>query len=217
MANKSGNSYALTLLCPILPGVPKECPEGLEGQPNVACLRYALQKVRLNQDSPMSRVPNTYLCRFYILNDVPYQGHPSALEHLKSNYLVFSSNFHGELDDYLTGMWNAVKDEVQFVLGHCVGFDKVRNVKDFIAYIKRCQVNTTFFFNGSTDEPLADQLKNLYIKQEFSKFAFENQGKSARELQQAFQAFVNRTQPGNVANPTWRAGAYYLDRVVSEK
>src|SRR5215218_9783984 len=118
MANKSGKSYALTLLCPILAGVPKNCPQGMEGQTNVACLRYALQKVRLNQDSPIAKVPNTYLCRFYILSDVPYQGHPATLEHLKSNYLVFSSNFYGELDDYLAGMWNAVREEVQFVLGH---------------------------------------------------------------------------------------------------
>jgi hypothetical protein len=90
-------------------------------------------------------------------------------------------------------------------------------VRSFIDYIKKCQVKTTFFFNGSTDEPLTEQLKNLYVKQEFSKFAFENQGKSPKELQAAFQQFVRRTQPQDLSNPTWRAGAYYLDKVVSEK
>ena len=62
-----------------------------------------------------------------------------------------------------------------------------------------------FFFNGSTDELQAQQLKNLYLKQEFSQFAFENQGKSAGELQEAFREFVQRTQP-NLTGPTWAAG-----------
>ena len=44
----------------------------------------------------MAKVPNTYLARFYILNDVFYQGFPAEEEHLKSKYLVFSSNFHGD-------------------------------------------------------------------------------------------------------------------------
>jgi len=217
MANKSGKAYALTLLCPILPGIPSNPQPGLEGQAYVACLRYQLQQVRLSEESPMSKVPNTYLCRFYVLEDVFYQGKPSLRENLKSNYLVFSSNFHGELDDYLKGMWRVVETEVRFILNHCVGFSQVTDEASFIAYIKKCQVKTTFFFNGSTDEPLAEQLKALYLKQEFSKFVFENQGKRPAELQAAFRQFVQRAQPDNVANPTWKAGAYHLDRVVSQK
>jgi hypothetical protein len=162
----------------------------------------------------MARVPNTYLSRLWVLNDVPFQGRPAILEHLKSNYLVFSSNFHGELEDYLTGMWNALERAIRAILQYCVGFDRVTNVETFIEYVKACQVTTTFFFNGSSDEPLAAQLKGLYLKQEFSRFAFANQGKSPADLQAAFRAFVTRTQPANLARPTWKAGAYHLDRVV---
>lgn len=214
MANKSGNAYALTLLCPILQGSPKPAPEGMSDQTYADLVRYYLQRLRVNEQSPMARVPNTYLSRLWMLNDVPYQGRPAVLEHLKSNYLVFSSNFHGELEAYLTGMWAAIEREIREILRYCVGFDRVTNLETFIEYIKRCQVQTTFFFNGSTDEPLAAQLKSLYLKQELSKFAFENQGKSPAELQAAFRAFVARTQPANLARPTWKAGAYHLDRVV---
>jgi hypothetical protein len=210
MVNKSGNAYGLTLLCPIKQGVPKEPSEGMEEQTYAACLRYELQKISVNEKSPMSTVPNTYLCRFYILNDVPYQGKPSYLENLKSNYLVFSSNFYGDLEPYLEGMWKAVKDEVQAVLRHCVGFDSVNDSKGFIEYIKKCQVTTTFFFNGSTDESLAEQLKGLYLKQEFSQFAIDNQGKNAPELQKAFNAFIARVRP-NDPTPTWKPGAYHLE------
>jgi hypothetical protein len=214
MANTSGNAYALTLLCPIKQGSPKAAAKGMEGQTYADLIRYQLQQLTLNEESPMARVPNTYLSRLFVLNDVPYQGRPAILEHLKSNYLVFSSNFHGELEDYLNGMWKFVEPEIRAVLENCVGFDRVTNLATFIEYVKACQVTTTFFFNGSSDGPLAAQLKSLYLKQELSKFAFANQGKSPAELQAAFQAFVMRTQPANLARPTWRAGAYHLDHVV---
>lgn len=213
MANKSGNAYALTLLCPILPGTPSNPEPGLEGQSYVACLRFQLQK--LSDHKQMSKVPNTYLSRCYVLDDVPYQGNPASMEHLKSKYLVFSANFHGELDDYLTGMWNAVKPEIQYILGHCVGFSEVNDVASYVAYIKKCQVTTTFFFNGSTDDPLDEQLKALYLKQEFSKFVFENQGKKPADLQAAFSQFLQRAQPENTASPTWKPGVSGLDKVVS--
>jgi hypothetical protein len=214
MANRSGHAYALTLLCPILQGLPKQAPEGMNDQSYAELLRYQLQRLTVNEASPMARVPNTYLSRLFVLNDVPYQGRPAILEHLKSNYLVFSANFHGELEDYLSGMWNAIEPEIRAILQYCVGFDRVTNAATFIEYIKACQVTTTFFFNGSSDEPLAAQLKSLYLKQEFSMFAFAHQEKSPAELQAAFRAFLARTQPTNLARPTWKAGAYHLDRVV---
>ena len=215
MANKSGNAYALTLLCPIRNGSPKHAPDGMNDQTYADLIRYQLQQLRLNEDSPMARVPNTYLCRLWVLNDVPFQGRPATLEHLKSSYLVFTSNFYGELDDYLKGIWSKIETEIRAILKYCVGFEqRVRDVDTFIQYIKECQVETTFFFNGSSDEPLEVQLKSLYLKQEFSKFAFENQGRSPAELQAAFRAFVALTQPDNVERPTWKAGAYHLDRAI---
>jgi hypothetical protein len=219
MANTSGNAYALTTLIPIRHGVPKPdcCPDGLEGQTHAACVRHLLQDVfRVSIDSPMARVPNTYLSRCYILNDVYYEGKPAVLEHLKSNYLVFTVNLHGDLDTWLQGMWIAIESETRALLQHCFGYETIHDSASFIAYIKKCQVETTFFFNGSTDEPVAVQLKNLYLKQEFSKFVYENQGRSAAEIQASFAEFVKRTQPDNVNSPTWKPGAYEMEDVVAE-
>ncbi|MEJ7605599.1 MAG: hypothetical protein WKF37_04895 [Bryobacteraceae bacterium] len=215
MANTSGNAYALTLLCPIQSGYPSQCPEGMQEQSCAALIRYELQKLRVSEESPMARVPNTYLSRLFVLDDVPYQGKPANLEHLKSNYLVFCADFYGELDDYLKGMWTNAKVEIQAILRRCYGFESVQDEKTFIEYVRKCQVTTTFFFNGSTDQPLAEQLKGLYLKQEFSKFAFANQGRSPAQIQAAFAEFVRYTEPENVQRPTWKAGAYRLDRVVS--
>lgn len=191
----------LTVLCPII--------NGSDGQQSYAMrIREHLQDMPLDENSPMAKIPNTYLCRFYVLNDVFYEGAAAEEEHLKSKYLVFSTNYYGDLDVYLRGMWEHAQDEIEAIWQHCVAFDKVQNATDFVSYVKKCQVTNHLFFNGSTGDPLAEQLKSLYLKQEFSRFAYENQGKSPGDIQQAFREFIARTQPNNLDSPTWLAGAH---------
>ncbi len=223
MPNQSDRAYGLTTLCPIKNGAPVNSKGSHENESFVAITKDRLRALsrKPNEESPMAEVPNTYLCRFFILNDVYYEGKPANLEHLKSKYLVFTSNFHGELEPYLRRMWDSAvkeKDEqndIRSVWEHCVGFDDVKNADDFVAYIGKCQVYTTFFFNGSTDESLDEQLKGLYLKQELTKFVFEQQGEDSAKLQQAFKEFVARVQPKNLHNPTWKPGASCLDSVVT--
>jgi len=195
MPNKSGNAYGLTILSPL-----KATDD--QGQSVKLKLREKLFALNNLENSPMSKVPNTYLSRFYILEDVFFEDYPHELEHLKSTYLVFTSNFHGELDPYLEGMY------------HTIGFDKDKmDVNLFKSFIKKCQVETTFYFNGSTDDSLEEQLKSLYLKQEFSKFVFENGHKSAVELQTAFKEFVQMSKPNEML-PTWYAGVEKLEEIV---
>ena len=200
MPNKSGRAYGLTTLCPLRNSSHRD-------QSCAAIVRERLRGLDAGEQSAMARVPNTYLCRMFVLDDVFYEGHPAHFEQLKSKYLVFVAELHGELRPYLRGMWQNAEPMIRHIWEYCLGFDKVHNANDFIRYIEQCQVETTFYFNGSTDEPLAEQLKALYLKQEFSKFAHANQGKSAAELQRAFTAFVASVQPSNLVGPTWRAGA----------
>ena len=95
---------------------------------------------------------------------------------------------------------------VKAIWQYCVSFDKVHTAEDFIDYVKKCQVDNNLFFNGSTGDSLAEQLKALYLKQEFTRFAYENQGLSAQDLQENFNKFVERTDPSNLAGPSWSPG-----------
>lgn len=215
MGNVRGNAYGLTVLSPIKPGlVTKEFNPLGAGQSYVAALRNHLEGMELDELSPFASVPNTYLSRLYVLNDVFYQGRPAAEDHLASKYLVFESNFHGKLKPYLKGMWDGMTEEARNIWSHCIGFDQVNDAAGFIKYIKKCQLNTTFFFVGSNDVSQAEQLKSLYLKQEFSEFVSRNQGKSANELQAAFKEFIAEKQPSNLQQPTWRAGATSLEDAV---
>ncbi|HEX7480469.1 MAG TPA: hypothetical protein VF331_21900 [Polyangiales bacterium] len=218
MPNLNGNAYGLTTLAPILNRDPNE-------RSYATMLKELLDALPTGEHSPMAAVPETYLCRFFVLDNVVYQGLdivkalplpvPASHDRLKSAYLAFTANFHGpDLDQYLWGMWDAADSTIRQIWKYCVGFEQVHDAASFAKYLRRCQVETTFYFNGSTDESLAEQLKGLYLKQELAKFAFDNQGKNAEELQAAFFDFVRRTQPEELDGPSWRAGATSLERAV---
>ena len=230
--NQSGNAYALTVLSPIIDGHTADAIAFAD------LVRDRLQAWNFEPNSPMALVPNTYLCRFYVLDDVYTESLPGAgvldtltdllpsvpdswrraavpaEDHLASRYLVFACNFHGgpqgDLDGYLRGMWQAIADRLREVWGHCWGFDAVTDADGFIAYIKRCQLPAALFFVGSNDEALAEQLKALYLKQEFTRFAVDSQGLDAATLRARLQDFMQRTAPAELSGPTWPAGRYTL-------
>ncbi len=111
MGNHSGNAYALTVMSPIRDGIiiEEEISYGDK-------IRDLLQEWNLRPNSPMALVPQTYLCRYFVLDDVYTQSLPGASildtifdllpvapesirlralpkeDHLKSRYLVFSCN-----------------------------------------------------------------------------------------------------------------------------
>jgi hypothetical protein len=215
MGNKFGNAYGLTALIPVKHGAE-------ENRAYDKIIRDELQKWKLNKISPMAEVPNTYLSRVFLLNDVFYEGKPAIEEHLNNKYLVFSSNFYGELDTYLTGMWKAIGKELKGLLRHCVAFDTVDSAADFVKYVKRCQVNNSLFFNGSNDKPVAEQLKALYVKQSFVHFAYLSQryryegDEGARKLQDAFRRFTKLIQIDDTSEPTWKVGATVVDPEIEQ-
>lgn len=215
MGNKFGNAYGLTVLIPVKNGAE-------DNRAYDKIVRDELQAWKLADISPLAKVPNTYLSRVFLLNDVFYEGKPAIEEHLNNKYLVFSSNFYGDLDTYLTGMWDAIEKELKDFLRHCVAFDNVKSAAGFVKYIKRCQIKNSLFFNGSTDKPLAEQLKALYVKQAFIHFAYLSQryryegDEGARKLQDAFKRFTRLIQIDDTSEPTWKVGATVVDPNIEQ-
>lgn len=221
--NISGKAYALTMLCPIKPGIE-------ENRTYADLIRDQLEIWNLADVSPLAQVPNTYLCRFFVLDDIYTESLPGAsiwdalsdlriipsnkqrlaalphTDHLQSSYLVFSSNLHGDIDIYLKGMWQNMQPEIKTIWQYCYAFEEVKDATSFIAYAKKCCLDSALFFVGSNDDSLAAQLKALYVKQEFSRFAQETQDLPAAQLKQAYTAFMQRIKPRDVNAPTWTAG-----------
>ena len=154
MANEFGDSYGLTCLCPIMNGQTDPLADGIVDLASYDKItRRRIQTLPLNEHSPFAQVPNTYFARLFILNDVFFQqGDNIKRDHLKSKYLVFTSNFHGNLESYLEGMWNSSEQDIRNIWQYAVGFDKVNDATSFTlsnptAYCQILRISCSLLFH----------------------------------------------------------------------
>ena len=201
MANQNGNVYGLTVLSPILAGVTKETSHN-------CALRMYLAGLPNDQNSPFARVSSTHMARLVVMDDVVFVGHPAQEEHLRSQYLIFETNFDGDLDTYLRRLATEIPGEVRDVWQHCWGYPGVENVDAFIAYIKKCQVTTTFYFADVNNHTVQETLQALETQAAVAKFIDENQGVPAAELKKNFAHFMQklRSAPAPVPGCPERGG-----------
>jgi hypothetical protein len=204
MANQNGEMYGLTVLSPIINDPTLKVSHD-------AALRIYLQNMHRHDNSPFARVPGTHLCRLVVMDDVVFVGHPAKEEHLQSKYLIFNSNLYGDLDTYLEAIAREIPDVVTDIWSHCVGFPGARDPRAFASYIKKCQVETTFFFADVNNKTVEQTLRALQMKVEFTAFIEENQGKSPAEIQMEFARFWERTRKLPPPHP----GAKELTRTLA--
>ena len=105
-----------------------------------------------DESSPFARVSSTHMARLVVMDDVVYVGMPSCEEHLKSQYLVFETNFDGDLDTYLARMAREIPTEVDADMAALLGLSGSTGRGAFIAYMKKCQITTTFYFADVNDK-----------------------------------------------------------------
>lgn len=203
MANQSGTVYGLTILSPI-------CHDATAETSHNCAIRMKLAAMPRDEHSPFARLSSTHLARLVVMDDVVYVGAPSCEEHLKSQYLIFETNFDGELDTYLARMASEIAEEVDAVWQHCWGYPGARNVDAFIAYMKRCQVPTTFYFADVNDKTVQQTLIALQTQAAVAQFIEHAQGLSPSELQRSFRDFLQNLhnapppvpgRPGNGGPP----------------
>ena len=64
----------------------------------------------------------------------------------------------------------------------------------FAAYMKKCQVETTFFFADVNNKTVQQTLRALKVQAGVAHFIEANQGKSAAEIQAAFRQFLDKVR-----------------------
>jgi Dyp-type peroxidase family len=182
--NSDGQAYGLTAFSPIKPGHEDAIKSYLATIPNGA-------------ESPFKRVPATHTARWVVMDSLP-DDRPGAAQRdeLKSKYLFFDANFdigeHGEqgLDKYLDAMAKTMKAEIDALYRHCVAFP---GVKGFSEYIKRCQIETTFFFTDYSKDARGSApnvCKALDVQQRFAQLAGKLQGASSKTVQSEIMALL---------------------------
>jgi hypothetical protein len=194
MPDKNGNVYGLTILSPIIQDTKAQVCH------SVALRRY-LASLPRNESGPFARISGTHMCRLVVMDDVMYPGFPTQVEHLKSSYLLFEANLDGDRDEYLARMATAAPKEVDEIWRHCVGYPGIKDVPAFVAYMKKCQVPTTFYFADVNDKTVEQTLRALQVQAGLAKFVEQNQGKSPADLKQAFADFWKSLQSAAATLP----------------
>lgn len=182
MANQNGSVYGLTLLCPILNDEHATPSHDLQ-------IRRYLAGLPTGAESPFAIAPGTHLCRLAVMDDVIYVGMPACEEHLKSKYLVFESNCDGDGVSYLRGLANAIPAYLDAIWSHCTGYPGCKDQQKFLAYMKACQMDTTFFFAAVNDKSVTETLTALQTQRAVADFVTSHQGMGAAEMQREFVAF----------------------------
>ena len=187
MPNQSGNVYGLTILSPII--------NGAAGDISHDCaIRDYLADLPRDHRSLFAKVSSTHLARLVVMDDVVFVGTPAREEHLQSKYLVFETNFDGDLDTYLERMAREAPEEVHAVWQHCVGYPGVKDPAAFAGYMKKCQIETTYFFADVNNKTVQQTLRALKVQSGVAHFIETNQGKSASEIQAAFRQFLEKVR-----------------------
>lgn len=194
MPNINGSMYGLTVLSPINMD-PNRNPS------NAVSIREFLAGLEKNEHSPFAKVATTHLARWVVINDVIFEGAPAHQDHLKSQYLLFTSNFDGDLKAYLNLLWEKIPDVVKELWGHCVGFPGTNDAEAFRRYIEKCQIKTSFFFADVNDASLEKTLRALFGQKEFVTFVEDNQGKPGDQIHAAFKTLMEKIRNAPDPNP----------------
>jgi hypothetical protein len=205
MPNQNGSVYGLTILSPIIDDANATPSHDLQ-------IRAYLAQLSTREDSPFATAPGTHLARLVVMDDVIYVGMPSCEEHLKSKYLVFESNCDGDLDGYLAGLAASIPSHLDAIWSHCVGYP-TRGAADrqaFIAYMKSCQLETTFYFAAVNDKSVPDTLRALQTQTAVADFIAAHQGADPATLQRDFLDFTARLK----SQPAPRPGSMGPHRAI---
>jgi hypothetical protein len=183
MPNTSGKAYGLTLLAPILRD------QAAPGR-RVAQVREALATLPTGKSSPFAQMGEHHFVRLAVIDAVPFENYPAAVDNLRSAYLLMTSDFNGTLPDYLRRLIETIPDTIATIFDHCAGFPGVKDVARFVAYIEACQITTTLLFADQPDSDVPQVLRALDAQRRFIRFVQESQGSSDADLQQSFRRFV---------------------------
>lgn len=123
------------------------------------------------EPSPFSRNTMNHLARFVVIDDPHFNGRrredtllgvlrktdvmkAQPVDSLTSPYLLFAAEFDAQrgddrtaLEAYAAVLWATMRQDLEVIFGHCVGFEGVTDAKGFADYLRRCQVETTLPFN----------------------------------------------------------------------
>jgi hypothetical protein len=173
-ASISGQAYALTVFTPIVPGSESE-------------LRTYLEGLRAH-GSPLARLPRTHFGRWVVVEDFTSEREQPKEDHLPCPYLLFTSNFDGDLDSYLDELCERLAPEAKEIWGRCIGCPESAAGAELKAYLLHNRIPTGVFFAAYPNATVSKVKESLLLRERMIAFAIRAQGLEPAELLPAFTA-----------------------------
>jgi hypothetical protein len=159
VSNYYDKFYGYTGLFPILEEDHLDCSHTQQ-------LRTLLANLPNARGSLFSRTGLVHGARFFILDDVVYNGHPTHEEHLQYNYLALSLTFDGELSALAERIAANAAEEWGEVFRHCYGFPATKLTSaNVLQLLQQGQITTSFLYVDARG-PLIQTLRALALQRE---------------------------------------------------
>jgi len=169
--NRRGNSYAVTLITPILPDASDE-------------LRDVLRGFKLGSGSPLAKVPDVHFARWVVIDRLrlDWPGAPKRPSRLRSQYLLFSADLTAPAyraaclpGTFFRDLAHHIPDECDAVWKHCMNFPGVDEVDHFVKYLSHSQIDIDLYYAAFPDLTPSDISRAINVRQGFAQFVLQHQ------------------------------------------
>lgn len=167
--NRLGQSYALLAMTPVVAG-------------HEIALRRHLRALPEGPASPLGRLPGVHFARWVTMDQPAFQGAPMRPDPFKSQYLLFSACFDGELAPFLDDLCDLLGEDADAIWQHCVGYPGRGDRAAFARYFMHNQIDTEVYFSAYPDATVARVRDSLARRDELIAFAASVQGVDDDEL-----------------------------------
>ena len=181
--SRSGRSYAVTMLTPILPARSRD-------------LGRHLQNLEIGPRSPLARLPSVHFGRWVVIDQLrtDWPGAPDPRPALRSEYLLFTATVtaaeggrHRFPESFLEELHREIAGDADAIWSHCLGYPGSRDRDAFVGYLAKSQLETALFHVGYPDVTVEEVRHALAVRDSIVGFARDHQGtRDAAELQQAY-------------------------------
>ena len=187
--NLAGQAYALTVLCPVIPG-------------HADRLRQHLAQLNRGDGSPLASLTATHFARWIVFEPPVHAAMPAAPGSQRVSHLLFDSCLDGDRDEYLEAMRTGISAHVDAIWAHCVGYPGSSDALAFAAYFHRHQADAGLFLAAYPPATVAEVRASLELRQRLIDFAVATQGFEAPALLAAYrETFPEGAVSGPAATP----------------
>ena len=115
-------------------------------------------------------------------------------EHLKHDYMLFASNFNGDWAQYIDAFSAVVPGGMDLIWRWAERYPMAKPITPFLAYIRRCQIDTDYYYCAYPEASTTDIRSALALRQALFAFDDASRGLDGDAFDRAYQRFVPSVQ-----------------------